>query len=288
MRALRAENEQLELQNREIEGKLEVLEGAYEESIRLEGLLVTAQTEAELSRLRALEEARAEHQRALRREQDMADRERNIARAATEEKAALEKELRDLHVELAECKAAMSEASVYDDEESHTTTGCGGGVEVTTTNSGVLPWVTTTTRATAGESGAFTSNIPALMSRSTESVARSSVITASTEGFLPLMASGVTTGTNTTPTAVIVSGITATRESGTPMLSDSSESSSAPDESGMLATMSRLIQAQTEALAAQTRAAATQHLPPLKPFTGEGIGMDDGNSFEKWIEHFEE
>ena len=126
------------------------------------------------------------------------------------------------------------------------------------------------------------------MSRSTESVARSSIITASTEGFPPLMASGVTTGTNTTPTAVIVSGITATRESGTPMLSDSSESSSAPDESGMLATMSRLIQAQTEALVAQTRAAATQHLPPLKPFTGEGIGMDDGNSFEKWIEHFEE
>ena len=80
----------------------------------------------------------------------MADRERNIARAATEEKAALEKELRDLHVELAECKAAMSEASVYDDEESHKTTGCGGGAEVTTTDSGVLPWFTTTTRATAG------------------------------------------------------------------------------------------------------------------------------------------
>ena len=55
------------------------------------------------------------------------------------------------------------------------------------------------------------------------------------------MASGATTGTNTTPTAVIVSGITATRESGTSMLSDSSESNSAPDESGMLATMSRLI-----------------------------------------------
>ena len=87
---------------------------------------------------------------------------------------------------------------------------------------------------------------------------------------------------------MIVSGITATRESGTPILSDSSESNSAPDESGMLATMSRLIQAQTEALAAQTRAAATQHLLPLKPFTGEGIRMDDGNRFEKWIEHFEE
>ena len=101
------------------------------------------------------------------------------------------------------------------------------------------------------------------MSRSTESATRSSIITASTEGFLPLMASAVTIGTNSTPTAVIVSGITATRESGTSMLSDSSESSSAPDEFGMLGTMSRLIQAQTEALTAQTRAAAIQHLPPL-------------------------
>ena len=55
------------------------------------------------------------------------------------------------------------------------------------------------------------------------------------------------------------------------------------DESGMLATMTTLIQAQTEALAAQTRAAATQHLPPLKPFSGEGMGTEE-NCFECWIE----
>ena len=51
VRALQAENEQLKLQNREIEGKLEVLEGAYKESIHLEGLLMTAPTDAELSHL---------------------------------------------------------------------------------------------------------------------------------------------------------------------------------------------------------------------------------------------
>jgi len=39
----------------------------------------------------------------------------------------------------------------------------------------------------------------------------------------------------------------------------------------VLATVSRLLQAQTEALAAQTRVAAAQHLLPLKPFTGEGM-----------------
>ena len=51
--------------------------------------------------------------------------------------------------------------------------------------------------------------------------------------------------------------------------------------------MTRLIQALSEALAAQTRAAATQHLPSLKPFTGERIGTEE-NSFERWIERFEE
>ncbi len=50
--------------------------------------------------------------------------------------------------------------------------------------------------------------------------------------------------------------------------------------------MSRLLQAQTEALTAQTKATAAQHLPPLKPFTGEGKLTDD-ESFETWIEHFE-
>jgi len=37
-----------------------------------------------------------------------------------------------------------------------------------------------------------------------------------------------------------------------------------------LATVTRLLHAQTEALAAQTRVTAAQHLPPLKPFSGEG------------------
>ena len=55
----------------------------------------------------------------------------------------------------------------------------------------------------------------------------------------------------------------------------------------MLATMTRLLQAQTEALAAQTRVAAAQHLPPLKPFSGEGK-ITEEDSFYRWIEHFEE
>ena len=57
--------------------------------------------------------------------------------------------------------------------------------------------------------------------------------------------------------------------------------------SDVLATVSQLIKAQTEALAAQTRATAAQHLPPLKPFTGEGKQSEE-NSFDRWLEHFEE
>ena len=59
------------------------------------------------------------------------------------------------------------------------------------------------------------------------------------------------------------------------------------DGLGVLATMTQLLQAQTKALAAQTRVAAAQHLPPLKPFSGEGK-ITEEDSFERWINHFEE
>ena len=51
--------------------------------------------------------------------------------------------------------------------------------------------------------------------------------------------------------------------------------------------MTTLLKAHTEAIAAQTKATAAQHLPPLKAFTGEGKQVEvDG--FERWIEQFEE
>ena len=65
------------------------------------------------------------------------------------------------------------------------------------------------------------------------------------------------------------------------------EGSSTTAEDSVLATMSRLLQAQTDALTAQTRAAAAHHLPPLKPFTGEGQQSRD-DSFDQWLERFEE
>ena len=60
-----------------------------------------------------------------------------------------------------------------------------------------------------------------------------------------------------------------------------------PSESLLVATMTRLLEAHTEAIAAQTQATAAQHLPPLKAFTGEGKQMEE-DGFERWIEQFEE
>ena len=51
--------------------------------------------------------------------------------------------------------------------------------------------------------------------------------------------------------------------------------------------MARLLQAQTDAMAAQAKAAAVQSLPPLPRFTGEGTDISD-DGFDKWLERFRE
>ena len=50
-------------------------------------------------------------------------------------------------------------------------------------------------------------------------------------------------------------------------------------------TVSKLLQVQIDAMAAQTRAAAIQNLPALCSYTGEGRDALDDN-FERWIERF--
>lgn len=60
-----------------------------------------------------------------------------------------------------------------------------------------------------------------------------------------------------------------------------------PSESFLVATMTRLLEAHTDAIAAQTQATAAQHLPPLKAFTGEGKQVEE-DGFERWIEQLEE
>jgi hypothetical protein len=51
--------------------------------------------------------------------------------------------------------------------------------------------------------------------------------------------------------------------------------------------MTEFLAAQTKMLAAQTQAMAAQSFPPMKAFTGEDE-QNDEDSFERWMEHFEE
>ena len=57
-----------------------------------------------------------------------------------------------------------------------------------------------------------------------------------------------------------------------------------PHETELVRSVAKFIQVQT---AAQTKVMAAQSLPPLPHFSGEGnlVGED---SFERWVEHFEE
>ena len=66
---------------------------------------------------------------------------------------------------------------------------------------------------------------------------------------------------------------------GTPV---SEDSSIVGRESSMFATVTRHLQAHTEAIAAQMQIAAAQHLPPLKAFSGEGKQIEEGG-FKRWI-----
>ena len=55
----------------------------------------------------------------------------------------------------------------------------------------------------------------------------------------------------------------------------------------VIQSMTRLLQAQTEIMTTQAKAAALQTLPTLSSFTGEGADVSD-DSFDKWLEKFQE
>ena len=72
-------------------------------------------------------------------------------------------------------------------------------------------------------------------------------------------------------------GVSTLTESATP-----TESSS-----GVMETVTRLLKAQADAMAAQAKAVAVQHLPAFACYTGEGSDIvDDG--FDRWVERFHE
>ena len=75
--------------------------------------------------------------------------------------------------------------------------------------------------------------------------------------------------------------------SGQTSLSAGNATAGMSESAVLVSTMAKLLKTQTEAIQAQTQVAAAQHLPPLKPFTGEDMQVEEG-TFDSWLELFEE
>ena len=55
----------------------------------------------------------------------------------------------------------------------------------------------------------------------------------------------------------------------------------------IMSTVTRLLEAQRQMMAAKVQAMAAQCVPPLRKFSGENINTDEG-SIDRWVEQFEE
>ena len=72
-----------------------------------------------------------------------------------------------------------------------------------------------------------------------------------------------------------------------PTQSDSDADGGSTEPPTLMQTMTKLLQAQTQAMAAQALATAVHHLPPLLLYTGEKEQAED-EGFDRWLERFEE
>ena len=72
-----------------------------------------------------------------------------------------------------------------------------------------------------------------------------------------------------------------------PNQSDSDADGGTTEPPTLMQTMTKLLQAQTQAMAAQALATAVHHLPPLPLYTGEKEQAED-EGFDRWLERFEE
>ena len=309
---------------------------------RLESELGLLRTQAELERLRAMENLRVEHQDRLEREREARNRD-------TERMESWIEDLRRSHkMEVARLlerisvleKVSKSTASIEDDisplsHVEHEAT-CSGGpllgssenplpdrtVPVISSSDAPLSAVVTTPLTSMGgdplpshdrsvsgmastgdgEAGDATAEFPALTTAST--------LLASAVPFVPLVAHGslssnlpaitpVITVSSVTPTpGVVAAGTTPfdppplnafSTVSGTALptvpLLPSATAVTTPDP--VVHSMTWLLQAQADAMAAQAKAVALQSLPPLPRFTGEGPDLSD-DGFDRWMERFRE
>ena len=74
-----------------------------------------------------------------------------------------------------------------------------------------------------------------------------------------------------------------------PLLSQASLLNYGMEQPNIVQSMTKLLQAQTEMISAQAHAVAVQSLPPLPHFTGQDVdSTTDEDSFDRWLEQFEE
>ena len=175
---------------------------------------------------------------------------------------------------------ATSAAGIVTSRELPHTTGSvstpSGGVEVVTLTSS-LPESTSVSAATA--MGVSSTSVPTPRSTSILATAGSTASTSSLAGDV------ISLTTSTMPTTVASEPRMATGTvTSTTMPTTTADPTATPDVVG---AMTKLLQAQVDAMAAQARASAVQNLPAIPCYTGEEKDvMDDG--FERWIERFEE
>ena len=271
-----------------LEETLKTKEEAEKQVAGLERRLKEVELYSELERLRSLENLRMEHQKALEREQRQVDYEREQTRILTQafeqEKAELQKKLTLLPTSL-----EVGEVPTV--------------VPVVATSGTVSETVPeeTTIRDVVSDSVLVASEAPSTIidvmtppiidvthpTCTVHSAMPTTMTTVSTETMpitvtTPLVRSGTSTPVLHSRSSAGGLGITGVMAS-----EDDGAVSVAERESSLLATMARLLQAHTEAIAAQTQATAAQHLPPLKPYRGEGKQVEE-DGFGRWLEQFEE
>ena len=156
----------------------------------------------------------------------------------------------------------------------------------------IMPWknnITIYEKSHVGDGGSGTATVTPAEGRSPatsghtpseEEASGGSTLTEDGSPHVPISSSFSAVVTPPTSTVTVATPTTSTTT--TAGTSPSVSFSGSPD---IMGTVTRLLQAQTEVMAAQAKAVAVQHLPPLPAYTGEG-SQDEEDSFDRWIERF--
>ena len=287
--------EELERRNRELEdlrtvasradAELEQVKKPLEDRVaRLERELEQTELRGELTMLRAVENLRVEHQQALRKETERAELwiEEIKKSHATERTQLLEK---IAVLEKVGGHAVSSREPSVTRGEGH-----GGGSitpeghELSETSADDSPRSAPPHREPVTESSSMATTSSSLSATATPFEPSVTVVAPSSTALMP-----VVTHTHVSPLSspTVVTPVVTTSSPPIALSEGVAVPSTSTSSTDVVATMARLLQAQTDAMTAQAKAAAVQNLPSLPCYTGEGTDVvDDG--YDKWIQRFRE